>query len=97
MIDWNAYHCMRTDFDIMEFESIAVDKQLRMLTPVNVTIQIPSGDGWMNMLNAWREWEWSGLEPLNMRLMQFWCLLLLNNTYNLSYTGMNPAQSHYKL
>lgn len=50
-----------------------------------------------NSINAWREWEWQGPEPLNKRLMNFVSIILFNRTYNVTYSGTRPVSMVHKL
>lgn len=36
-----------------------------------VTMALEDGSKWENKINAYREWEWDGPEPLNLRIMRF--------------------------
>lgn len=47
---------------MLEFESVAPDRNLSFVAPVFVQSSTIS-----NKLNAWREWKWQGPEPLNLR------------------------------
>jgi len=77
--------CPGTDFGVLEFESIAPDRQLSFVVPVFV-----KNNTFENKLNAWREWNWQGPEPLNMRFMRFTSIIQLNKVYNITYSGTNP-------
>jgi len=69
--EWNAYWCLTDKFTILEFEDISPDKELIMVAPITL-----SNGVWENEVNAYREWEWEGGEPLNHRLMRFINLVL---------------------
>ena len=40
-----------------------------------------------NTINAWREWEWNGPEPMNKRLMRFYSIMLMNKWNNFTFAG----------
>lgn len=82
---WNGYDCSTTEFGIVEWESVAWDRQRQMAAPVYVT-----NDVFTNKINAWREWSWQGSEPLNERFMRFVSVVQLNKYYNVTYQGTNP-------
>lgn len=56
-----------------------------MTAPVKVT-----NNHFENVLNCWREWSWSGPEPLNKRIQAFVSIVELNDIYNVSYAGIIP-------
>jgi hypothetical protein len=53
----NGYICNRTDFAVLEYESIAADFNTRIMWPVNVSYW---GGAWTSITNGWREWDWNG-------------------------------------
>lgn len=53
--------------------------------------------GIFNRLNAFREWEWDGPEPLNKRENRFISLAQLDTPYNTSYNGLNPYDIIHKI
>lgn len=57
---WNGYDCVGTEFGIVEWESVAWDRQRQMAAPVYLANKF-----FTNKINAWREWAWQGSEPLN--------------------------------
>lgn len=36
------------------------------------------GGSWNSTTNAWKEWEWDGPEPMNLRLARFWSIIKLH-------------------
>ena len=81
----NAYMCSsRSDFGVLEYQSVAADRQTRIMWPVSLT---PDGYGYTTVTNAWREWDWLGNQPLNRRFGRFVSILTYNRTYNMTYVS----------
>lgn len=55
------------------------------------------GGPWKTITNAWREWQWDGVEPMNLRLARFWSVLKLSKTYNLTYSSQPPTDSRFQI
>eukprot|EP00178_Gracilaria_changii_P001733 TRINITY_DN12424_c0_g1_i1.p1 TRINITY_DN12424_c0_g1~~TRINITY_DN12424_c0_g1_i1.p1 ORF type:complete len:205 (-),score=7.55 TRINITY_DN12424_c0_g1_i1:995-1609(-) len=53
----NGHHCVREDFGVMEYESIAPDFNTRIMWPVYLKYE---GGTWNSTTNGWREWAWEG-------------------------------------
>lgn len=86
--EWNeGYNCEGDDFALLEWESVAPDRQARMHAPVRVT-----NSKYTNKINAFREWVWDGPEPANKRLNRFLAIVNLNDFYEVKYNGLNPYQ-----
>jgi hypothetical protein len=49
----NGYMCNRTDFAVLEYQSIAPDFKTRIMWPVNLTAE---GSNYTTVTNGWREW-----------------------------------------
>lgn len=90
----NAHICRRTDFATLAFQSIAPDFKTRIMWPFNLTYD---GSNYTNTINGWREWEWSGKEPLNRRLGRFVSVVTLNKVYNLTGTAMPPLNMQFQI
>lgn len=93
---------------IFQFESIAPDRQARMHAPVKlhtdlVTVTAAQQDALdvnaniFNRLNAYREWEWDGPEPMNKRENRFISLAQLDSPYNVTFNGLNPYDIIHKI
>ena len=78
----NVYYCDTTDMGVIEFEGISPDRRKLQSAPVYV-----ENDVWKNKLNLFREWEWQGPEPLNLRQNSFNSIIQFNKTYNITYSG----------
>lgn len=63
-----------------------------MVAPITL-----SNDIWTNEVNAYREWEWEGSEPLNHRLMRFINLIELQNDITVAFAGKNPTDLYHKI
>jgi hypothetical protein len=61
-----------------------------MNAPANMT-----NSEYTNTINAYREWEWEGFEPLNHRLMRFVGLVELNKKYDITFRGRNPTNMYH--
>ena len=48
------------------------------------------GGNWETETNGYKEWEWSGSEPLNKRLGRFISTLKLFEHYNISFASNPP-------
>lgn len=55
------------------------------------------GGPWTTITNGWKQWEWDGAEPLNLRLARFWSIVKLHKTYNISYSSSPPKDSRYQI
>lgn len=56
-----------------------------------------SNDIWTNEINAYREWEWEGNEPLNHRLMRFIGVAELGHQYNVTFASQAPTDIFQKI
>lgn len=93
IVGWNGgYDCEGTQMAIFQFESIAHDRMSRMHAPVYINNTI-----FRNKINAYREWEWDGPEPLNKRMNRFLTLVQLNKPYNVTFNGLNPYDIIHKI
>lgn len=45
----------------------------------------------------YREWEWDGSEPLNLRENRFVSTTLANTRYTITYNGLNPYNIIHKI
>jgi len=78
----------------MEYESIAPDYNKRIMWPVYINYD---GGKWRSVTNGWREWEWMGPEPLNLRIARFWSIVKLHKTYNVTFSSNPPSDMRYQL
>jgi hypothetical protein len=62
--------------------------------PVNLTYD---GGNWTSVTNGWKEWQWMGPEPMNLRLARFWSVIKLHQNYNLTYSSMPPKDSRFQI
>ena len=49
------------------------------------------GSTYETLTNGWREWEWFGREPLNLRFGRFISNVRLNQTYNMTFAASPPG------
>jgi len=63
-----------------------------MNAPANMT-----NSEYTNTINAYREWEWEGFEPLNKRLMRFVGVAELNKQYSVDFAGAVPTNLYHKI
>ncbi|EAR87205.2 IPT/TIG domain protein (macronuclear) [Tetrahymena thermophila SB210] len=86
--NWNnAYQCPGTNYAQLEWQSESPDHNKRSTAPCQLT----SLDGsYTNKINMFREWQWDGNEPMNLRENRYYATVLLNTTYNIQYNGLNP-------
>jgi hypothetical protein len=90
----NAYYCSRSDFAVLEYQSVAADFKTRIMWPVTLTYQ---GASYSTITNGWREWDWLGSEPLNHRFGRFVSVVRLNQTYNMTFASMAPEKLQLQL
>lgn len=90
----NGYQCLRHDFAALEYESIAPDYNTRIMWPVNLTFD---GGNYTTITNGFKEWEWSGSEPLNKRLARFISIIQLQKTYNMTFASNPPDDMRLQL
>lgn len=76
----NGHWCKFDKLGVLEYESIAPDFNKRIMWPVNLSYV---GGQWETETNGWKEWEWDGPEPMNLRLGRFWSTIKLFEHYNL--------------
>jgi hypothetical protein len=62
--------------------------------PVSLTYD---GGNWTTFTNGFKEWDWSGGEPLNHRLGRFISVIQLQKTYNMSFASNPPDDMHFQL
>ncbi|EAR99597.2 IPT/TIG domain protein (macronuclear) [Tetrahymena thermophila SB210] len=93
--NWNnAYSCSGTEYVQLEWESQAPDHNKRSTAPVYVT----SLDGtYKNKINMFREWEWDGNEPMNLRDNRYLATALVGTTYKVEYNGLNPYNIFHRI
>lgn len=93
--EWNdAYSCSGNNYAQLEWRSEAADYNKRSHAPVYLT----AVDGtYTNKINLFREWEWDGNEPMNLRENIFLSTTLLNKVYNVEYNGLNPYNILHKI
>jgi len=89
---WDAQMCTGINFGIMEFQNDGPDQRQRLISPLNVSSQYM-----YSTLNEWREWQWLGPDPLNMRLARFNGIVETNKSLWLQYTVTVPEQLKFKL
>jgi len=89
---WDARLCSGINFGMMEFQNDGPDQRLRLISPVNV-----STPDRLFILNEWREWQWLGPDPLNMRLSRFNAIVQRNESTELLYQTTVPEQMKFKL
>ena len=77
----------REDFGVLEYQSVAADKQKRIMWPVYLFY---TGGGYTTTTNGWSEWEWLGNEPMNLRFGRFVSIVTLNQTYNMTFASEPP-------
>lgn len=57
---------------------------------------VVEGPTFSNTLNMWKEWEWTGTEPLGMRENNFVSIVELNKYYTIDYSHF-PGESLYRI
>ena len=92
--EMNGHWCDTQDLAVLEHESKAVDFNTRKVWPVLLNYD---GGAWRSTTNGWREWQWDGVEPMNLRLSRFWSVVKLHKTYNLTYSSQPPAKSIFQI
>lgn len=91
----NGYNCLnRTDFAALEYQSIAPDYNTRIMWPVNLTY---AGSNYTTVTNGWREWEWLGKEPQNLRIGRFVSVVTLKKVYNMTFSAIPPYNLQLQL
>lgn len=89
----NGHHCTRLDFGVIEYESIAPDFNTRIMWPVYLKFE---GGLWNSTTNGWREWEWEGNQPLNLRLARFVSVVQVNQVYNMTFQSEPPIDMRFQ-
>lgn len=62
--------------------------------PVNLTYD---GSNYTTVTNGWREWEWLGKEPQNMRFGRFVSVVRYFQTYNMTFSAVPPYNLQLQL
>ena len=78
----NGHVCLTEKLAVLEYESIAADFNKRIMWPVYLKYE---GGPWNSTTNAWKEWQWDGDEPMNLRLARFWSVFKLHERYNITF------------
>jgi hypothetical protein len=55
------------------------------------------GGNWTTKTNGFKEWEWAGGEPLNLRLGRFVSIIQLHKIYNMSFASNPPTDMRMQL
>ena len=71
----NGHWCHSEELAVLEYESIAGDFNSRKIWPVYLQYD---GGAWNSTTNAWKEWQWDGTEPIDLRLGRFWSVIKLH-------------------
>ena len=79
----------RLDFGVLEYQSIAADFNTRIMWPVNLTA---NDSTYTTITNGWREWDWLGTQPLNLRFGRFVSIIRSGKSYNMSFESNPPAK-----
>ena len=79
----------RLDFSVLEYQSIAADFNTRVMWPVNLTANTSN---YTTVTNAWREWDYLEIQPLNRRIGRFVSIVASNKTYNMAFATNPPAK-----
>lgn len=90
----NGYYCTLHEFAILEYESIAPDYNTRIMWPVSLKFD---GGNWTSYTNGFKEWAWSGSEPLNKRLGRFISTIRLFQYYNMTFRSNPPDDMRFQL
>lgn len=92
--EMNGHWCHTEELAVLEYESIAPDFNKRKMWPVYLKYD---GGAWNSTTNAWKEWQWDGPEPMNLRLARFWSAIKLHQHYNLTYASQPPSDSRFQI
>lgn len=90
----NGYVCNRSDFAVLEYESVAKDYNTRIVWPIELSY---AGGNWTSVTNGWRSWDKSGTESANRRLGRFVSTVVLGNVYNMSFNSQPPSDMRFQL
>jgi len=87
-----GYSCQGNDWGILAFESLDLDRETRIFSPINVT----RPDGFRNDLNTMM------MEDANyvnnwVRLSRFYSVIQTDHNYTLNYLGSLPNQMRFQL
>ena len=93
----NGSVCIPTsdqEYGVLEYENVDVDKQSRIMWPVDLKYD---GSEYWTKTNGWREWEWFGREPRNKRFGRFISNVRLNQHYNMTFAAFPPRKMEVQL
>lgn len=78
---------------MLNWLSIAPDWNTRLFSPVHLRLNGVE----VNKINSYKEWEWAGPEPLNLRESKFTALVDLYRVIDMENAGQNPSDAHFFL
>ena len=88
-----SYRCTSLNWGLLTFQSLDVDKEERLLSPINLT----SSDGFRNDINTFMDHCWDGFYTCLKRLSRFPTLVRTGQSYNIKSTGTLPDQFQFRL
>ena len=88
----NVYICQTDDIIVLEWDGNGKDRNKLNSAPIKVNNSL-----FVNEINIYREWEWEGGEPLNLRANSYVSLGLKNMVYNISYAGYKPVELIHRI
>jgi len=81
-----SYHCSSTYWALLVFQSLDIDRDSRIISPINVT-----SDGFTNDLNTMMDNCWDGFYTCLKRLSRFPTLVRTGKNYNINAQGTLPT------
>jgi len=91
-----GYTCKGRDWAILAFESLDLDRETRVFSPVNVTGDPEATFVFRNDLNAMMSQDDNYVDNW-VRLARFYSVIQTNKQYNISYLGSLPNQLRFQL
>lgn len=91
---WNAYQCFNNKLAQLTFESLDLDKEKRMLSPIQYRGD-PNNVNFNNTINTFMDHCWDGHYTCQKRLSRFNGMLQLNKNYEVWFSGTQPSVSRY--
>ena len=55
------------------------------------------GGSWISETNAWKEWQWDGAEPMNLRLARFWSIIKLHENFQMNFSSNPPINMRFQI
>ena len=88
-----SYTCSSVDWAVLTFQSLDLDKEERIFSPINIT----NSEGFTNDLNTMMDHCWDGFYTCLKRLSRFPSLVRTGRTYHINPQGSLPDKLQFQM